>query len=210
MSYFENQIEERRNADDQLLEDSFDKVLGAVLGQHIAEKISDERIITKNAIDEILKYYHYKPVEPVDSVKDIEEQLDYCLRPHGIMRRKVELTDRWYQDAYGPILAFGKEDGVPVALLPGAIGGYHYRNPKTGEAEKMNEQNAALFSKDAICFYRPLPQRELGILDLLLYMKRCLTFHDMVMLVAVTMAVTVVGFLLPRLTKMLAGPILVG
>ena len=70
MGWFENQIEERRNADEQLLEDSFVKVAGVVLGQRSAEKISDARIVTKNAIDEILKAYHYRPVEPPESFTD--------------------------------------------------------------------------------------------------------------------------------------------
>ena len=34
---------------------------GVVLGQRTAQKISDDRIVTKNAIDEIIKYYHGKP-----------------------------------------------------------------------------------------------------------------------------------------------------
>ena len=54
MSYIKNQIEERRNADQQLLEDSFVKIAGIVLGKRTAEKIGDERIVTKSAIDEIL------------------------------------------------------------------------------------------------------------------------------------------------------------
>ena len=60
MGWFDNQIDERRKSDQELLENSFDKIAGVVLGQRTAEKIHDERIITKNAIDEILKYYHYK------------------------------------------------------------------------------------------------------------------------------------------------------
>ena len=94
MGWFENQIEERRNADQTLLEDSFVKIAGVVLGQRTAQKLGDERIVTKNAIDEILKYYHYKPVEVPEKVKTAEEQLDYCLRPYGLMRRNVELRRR--------------------------------------------------------------------------------------------------------------------
>ena len=66
MGWFESQIEERRNADEQLLEDSFVKIAGVVLGNRAAEKIGDAQIITKNAIDEVLKYYHYKPVENME------------------------------------------------------------------------------------------------------------------------------------------------
>ena len=136
MGWFEGQIEERRNADEQLLEESFLKIAGVVLGERTAQKIGDERIVTKSAIDEILKYYHCKPPEIPEDVKTAEEQLDYCLRPHGLMRRNVELRSGWYKDAFGPILAFTKEEGLPVALLPGQIRGYHFTNPKTGKTTK--------------------------------------------------------------------------
>ena len=208
MGWFENQIEERRNADEQLLEDSFVKIAGVVLGERTAQKIGDERIVTKSAIDEILKYYHCKPTEIPEDVKTAEEQLDYCLRHHGLMRRNVELRSGWYKDAYGPILAFMKEDGLPVALLPGRIRGYHFTNPKTGKKERVNAEAAALFDTEAICFYRPLPQKKLGIPDLLLYMKRCVSLGDIIVIVAATLAVTMVGLIMPRITRALTGPVL--
>ena len=208
MGWFENQIEERRNADQQLLEDSFVKIAGVVLGQRTAQKIGDERIVTKNAIDEILKYYHDKPVEVPEEVKTAEEQLDYSLRPHGLMRRNVELTEGWYKDSFGPILAFTKEDGLPVALLPGKILGYVFTDPTTGEHKRINAETAALFETEAICFYRPLPQKKLGIPDLLLYMKHCVSMSDIVMIASATLAVTLVGLVMPRITRALTGPVL--
>ena len=208
MGWFENQIEERRAADQQLLEDSFVKIAGVVLGQRTADRISDERIITKGAIDEILKYYHCKPVEIPDSIVEADEQLDYSLRPHGLMRRSVTLTEGWYKDAYGPMLAFTKEGGLPVALLPGTIMGYFFTDPKTGKREKLNARTAALFDVDAVCFYRPMPQKKLGIPDLLLYMKRCISLSDVLMIVGASLAVTLVGLLMPQINRTLTGPVL--
>lgn len=72
---FGNQIKQRSEADQQLMEDSFARIAGVVMGRSSAERISDERIITKNAIDEILKYYHFKPTELPEDIKP-EEQLD--------------------------------------------------------------------------------------------------------------------------------------
>ena len=208
MGWFESQIEERRNADQQLLEDSFVKIAGVVLGQRMAEKIGNERIVAKSAIDEILKYYHFKPVPVPEDVKTGEEQLDYCLRPHGLMRRKVELTEGWHHDAFGPILAFTKEGKLPIALLPGAIRGYRFTNPKNGEKEWLNKNNAAIFDAEAICFYRPLPQKKLGIPDLLLYMKRCISLGDIIVIIVATLAVTLAGLIMPRITRALTGPVL--
>ncbi|MBR5088009.1 MAG: hypothetical protein IK093_01135, partial [Ruminiclostridium sp.] len=73
MGWFEKQIQQREDLDQQLFEDSFFRVAGIVTGDRKASQYSDERIITGQAIDEILKYYHYKPVEVPKTVKDPEE-----------------------------------------------------------------------------------------------------------------------------------------
>ncbi len=208
MGWFENQIQDRRDADQQLLEESFLRIAGVVMGEKDAQRIGDARIITKSAIDEILKYYHYKPSELPESITDPDEQLDYCLRPHGMMRRSVELKKGWYKDAYGPILAFRREDGSPAALLPGAVYGYTFKDPATGKAVRLNAETEQLFDPDAICFYRPLPLKSLSIPDLLLYMKRCVSTSDIFMIVFAAISVSGVGLLIPRLTRALTGPVL--
>ena len=208
MGWFENQIEERRAADQQLLEDSFDRIAGVVMGQRTAESIRDERIVTKGAIDEILKYYHCRPAELPDGIRTAEEQLDYCLRSYGMMRRSIELTENWYRDACGPILGFMKEGGMPAALLPGKITGYVFTDPADGEQRRLNARTAGLFKTEAVCFYRPLPQKKLGIPDLLLYMKNCISLSDIVMITAASLAVTLTGLLMPRITRALTGPVL--
>lgn len=207
MGWFEKQVKQREDLDQQLFEDSFFRAAEVVLGKRAASEMSDERIITSQAIEDILKYYHYKPVELPKGVRDHEEQLDYSLRPHGIMRRTVELDEGWYRDSYGPLLAYLKEDGTPVALLPKKIIGYYYTDRKTGRNVTVNSKNAALFEREAYCFYRPLPQKKLGIPDLIGYMKNCLSVSDIVIIVIATFAATVIGMLIPRITKGLTGQV---
>ena len=96
MGWFENQIEERRKADQQLLEDSFLDVASVVIGKNSGEALTD-KIITGDTIDDIMKYYHYKPVDIPEGITDNEKKLDYCLRYHGIMKREVELEDLFSQ-----------------------------------------------------------------------------------------------------------------
>ena len=199
MNWFQDQIEERREADLKALEESFQKIAGVVLGRRMADKLGDERIIAKQSIDQILKYYHLKPVEIRDDVKKSEDRLDYCLRRYGLMRRDIELKDKWYADAYGPILGFLKDGGTPVAMFPSMFYGYRVR---------VTAKTAALLEPDAICFYRPLPLRKLGIPDLLFYIKECITVSDITLIVLATMAVSAVGLLIPRVIAALTGPIL--
>jgi len=208
MGWFENQIEDRREADQLLLEDSLVKAAGVVLGSRDAERISDANIVTKNAIDEVLKYYHYRPVEVPESIQAPGEQLDYCLRRYGMMRREVELKEGWYKNAYGPMLAVRDKDNMTVALLPGKIRGYYYNDPASGRQVRIDSKTAANFRKDATCFYKPLPQKKLGIPDLLLYMNSCFSAGDTILRIVAMLAVTLIGLMMPRLTKALTGPVM--
>ena len=207
MGWFENQIEERRAADKELLEAAFVKAAGAVVGMRGIEQILDESILAKDAVDEVLKYFRFKPVELPDEITDPNEQLDYIMRRHGIMKRDVELTKGWYKDAFGPMLAFTKEDKLPVAMLPGKISGYTYTDPKTGESLKMNAKRAELFERDAICFYRPLPQKELKVKDLILYIRNCITIRDTFTITVATTILTLIGLIMPKIVRLLTGPV---
>ena len=208
LGWFEEQINERREADLEALEDSFQKIAGVVLGQRIAQRLNDDRIVTKQAIDEVLKFYHLKPVEVPESLDTADEQMDYCLRRYGMMRRNVELTEGWYKDSYGPLLGFLKENVTPVALIPNPLYGYFYINHETGEKVRLDKKTAELIELDAICFYKPLPQRELSISDLLVYMYSCISKTDILFVLLATFAVSLVGLLIPRTTAAVTGPVL--
>lgn len=208
MGWFDEQIRNRIRNDQEVFEDSFVKVAGSVMGNKFAARLQDERTITKEALDEILKSYHYKPVEIPESITDPTEQLEYVLRPLGLMTRDVELTEGWYKDASGPMLGILEETGTAVALLPGKLGGYYYSDPANGKRARVNKKTAELFSPDALCFYRPLPMKKLGIPDLLIYMKNCVSESDLIFVLLITLAITLVGFVEPRAYSAITGPIL--
>ena len=207
MSWFDDQIRLRKQRDQEVFEDSMFRMASVVLGRR-AGSMSDARIVAKAAIDEILKAYHLKPVEIPEELRDVDEQLEYALRPHGIMRRQVLLEEGWYQNAFGPMLGFWGEERLPVALLPKPFRGYSFLDPVSGERRNVDAKTAAEIAEDAICFYRPLPQKELGIPDLLLYLKSCLSLGDGLLLGGLTLLVTLVGMLMPRITRALTGPVL--
>ena len=210
MGWFDDQLRQRKALDRQLIEDSFQRIAGIVLGESAASKISDDRIITKIAVDEILKYYHIKPADIPKNITEHEEQLDHSLRPHGIMRRMVKLGEDWYKDTYGPILAYKHDTGEPTALLPNKFKGYHYVDRSTGKKQKLTKRTALLFRPEAYCFYLPLPQRKIGIHDLMAYMGKCISASDIVKIIAAALSVTCVGMLIPRITKALTGPVISG
>ena len=208
MGWFGDQIKQRAENDQNVLEDSFFRMASVVMDKWVADRLEDERLIAKEAIDDILKFYHQKPIEIPEKIKDVNEQLEYVLRPTGLMTRPVELEDGWQNDAYGPMLGYLQEKKTTVALIPGSISGYYYRDPSTGRKTRITKKNVKQFSRDALCFYQPLPMKKLGIPDLLLYMKNCITHGDIIVIVLATLAAQLVGMIEPRVYSLLTGKIL--
>ena len=147
MGWFDEQVRLRKQNDDEVFGDSFVKIAGAVMGSRISEALENDRTVTKNAIDEILKYYHIKSRKVPDDVSDMNDQLEYLMHPHGIMRRTVKLSGGWYKDAIGPMLGRLREDGSVVALIPAGLSGYVYIDSKTKEQKKINRKNEGLFDE---------------------------------------------------------------
>ena len=208
MGWFDEQIRQRKESDQDIFEDSIFRMASVVLGKRGAGLLNSERLITKEAIDDILKYYHYKPAEIPDTLTDPDDQLEFCLRPHGLMRRNVKLEDGWYRDAYGPMLAFRREDGLPVALLPKPFMGYWFHDTDTGKRTSLNRETAKQFDREAICLYKPLPLKKLGIPDLIRFLMDCLTSGDYLLLIGLTLLVTLFGMLSPKITQVLTGSVL--
>ena len=169
MGWFDEQIRLRKQSDQEVFEDSIIRMASSVLGGRGVGAINDRRVITKAAIDEILNYYRFRPTEIPEDIEDLDEQLEFCLRPHGVMHRSVRLAGKWYADAFGPMLGFLKEDSRPVALLPRPFMGYWFHDPDTGEKKRLDRRTAELFDEDAVCFYLPLPPKKLGVADLIVY-----------------------------------------
>ena len=204
MSMFDEQIRQRIQGDQQLFEDSILHMASAVVGRKAAGSMASGRIVTKEAVDDILKFYRISPVDIPTAITDPDEQLEYALRPHGIMHRMVALSEGWYKDAFGPMIGYRAADGAPVPLFPKPYRGYWFLD-ETGHKTTVNASNASTFAPEARCFYRPLPLGKIGISDLLRYMAQCLNATDIALLVIISLLVTLAGMLLPPIVKVLTG-----
>ena len=76
MGWFNEQIKQRMESDQSILEDYFFRMASVVMDKWDAERLEDEQLITKAALDEVLKFYHQKPVEVPDDIRDVTDQLE--------------------------------------------------------------------------------------------------------------------------------------
>ena len=205
MGWFESQINERRSGELEMFDRAMRELGAAVTGKDC--RAGDGAGRAQDAISAILAYYGARPTEVPKGVTELRDVLEYQLRPTGIRFRTVKLPRDWYKDAVGALLALDAQ-GSPVALLPQARGGYAYVDPQTGAHVRVDAKVAEGLSEEAWCFYRPLPLRELGVKDILLYMVRCLDAVDYVYILVATLAVTLLGMLVPRVNQIVFGPVI--
>lgn len=203
MGWFDEQIRQRKQNDSEVFEDAFTKMARAVAGGKITAALNDSSERSKSAMEEILKYYHVKSREIPENIKDNNGRLEYLMRPYGIMRRTVHLSRGWHKDASGAMLGTKKEDGSLVALIPSGLSGYSYLDADSGRRIRIGKKNEGLFETEAVAFYKPFPVKKLGVSDLLRYMLDALSMADFLLIVAATMAVTLLGMVGPRLSNMI-------
>jgi len=209
MGWFEEQIHERAKADENIVNESFSKIAGAVMGKRMSEAINDDRTVTTDAIGEILRYHHVEATEVPDGLSDMNEVLEYLMRPHGIMHRSVELEKGWYKDASGAMLGTLKEDGSVIALLPTMYSGYRYFDRKKGTFVKLNRNNEDQIESEAIAFYKPFPLSKMSLGSMFRYICEQIRPEDIAVLCIIMLIITLVGMLIPRINSLLFSKVLV-
>ncbi len=195
MGWFSEQINTRRRLDRQRLENSYARLAASVVGSGRAPRFTlDNVVAADDAISAVLAFYGEKPAEVPCEVTDPAERIECALRPTGVMKRPVSLQGTWWRNAAGAYM--GKlKSGSPVALIPLGLRGYGYVDPETKEKVKINKKTARNLETEALCFYRPLPARELSIRDVLDFIRKSLDATDYALLLVATLFVTLLGML---------------
>lgn len=201
MGWFEEQIQQRKNQNDEMFSAAFASMAGVVMGKSaLFAGVHENKRLTEQALSEILNYYHAVLCEIPESMTETEDILEHALRPSGIMKRRVNLEEGWYKDAFGAMLGTLK-DGSIVALLPHKFGGYCYRNPGTGKIIRVNRNNCSNISPEAYCFYKGFPAKEMTVKDLALYMLKLLNGRDWFLILILTGIVSLIGVFTPMLNN---------
>lgn len=122
--------------------------------------------------------------------------------------RRVQLPDRWWRGDFGPLLA--ELDGHPVALVPGAWGGYRafaYEPGRVPEGVRVGADLARRLAPGAVSFAAPLPPSVRDLRGLLAF-----TFagssRDLGMAAAVSMLGSLLNLAVPFATGLLVSRVI--
>ncbi len=208
MGWFEEQIKQRQISDERAFSETFSRIAASVTGDQSYISLLEDTVQAKNAMEQILLWYHITPKEVPDEIKDLNEQIEFLTRPNGIMRREVELTGKWWTDAIGPMMGFLNEGSVPVALLPGKLQGYTFQNPTTGKTVLLDSTTAKQLSPRALCFYKPFPLKSMTVRDLLIYAWETRSIPENIALLVLMAVSSVLGILATKASFILMGTVL--
>ncbi|MBR0090082.1 MAG: ATP-binding cassette domain-containing protein [Lachnospiraceae bacterium] len=200
MSLFGEQISSRVRKDRGMVSDALLLVADTVSGEkrfHAKESGAD---LIRTEVERICNYFKLNVPEKVPKTDNVNDLIDYLVRPSGIMKRRVLLEDLWWKNGDGPLLAVKKEDGEMCALIPARFSGYRFFDNKQGVWRKVDAQTKNLFEINAVCFYRPFPVKSMDKKDLLLFLFRNMSFSDKVLLVTSGILMTLFGVLTPIVT----------
>ena len=91
MGWFDEQIRQRAQRDQDVFEDSFVRMASAVLDKWNANRLESGGMIAKEALDDVLRYYREKPVEvPAYVAEGIERSQSQDEQSGAMMERLAE------------------------------------------------------------------------------------------------------------------------
>ena len=202
MNWFENQLKNRLQNDEDDFSEAFAELSSIAMGDTAAQAgLVTSRQKTRNAVQEIVKLFGQSIVPVPESITDGMEYIEYCLKPSGIMKRRVDLTGKWWRDAFGPMLGVLK-NGDTVALLPKREG-YSYFDYEAGKRVTVNAKTAGNLEAFGYCLYKPFPNRALSVMDLVKYIFKTITRRDIFFYFTIMTATTLMGLIQPRITQFL-------
>ncbi|MDR0963964.1 MAG: ATP-binding cassette domain-containing protein, partial [Clostridium sp.] len=206
MGLYDDQIKQRIKSDNERFTRAFAALAGSVMGK-TPQHEADKDVLAKNAMEEILKFYHLPiPVLPNDRY-DVVKQLNYyCLRS-GLAKRRIRLTGDWSHHTYGAILGKLSDPNAPyVALIPSKTGGYSFYNPLTDKHERVTSKTP--LEDFGYCFYKPFPNTALRVKDFVKAIIATVEVPDFIGLCVAMLFAALVGMSMPFITEQLFGNVI--
>ncbi|MBW4644993.1 MAG: NHLP bacteriocin export ABC transporter permease/ATPase subunit [Goleter apudmare HA4340-LM2] len=143
-----------------------------------------------------------RPPAKSENLKRLQDPLEAIARASKIRMRRVTLSDKWWKKDSTPMLAYTKDDDHPVALLQVGDNRYEIFDPWEQTRTPVNTRSATKLAPTAYAFFRPLPETQIKISDLI---KFAVKGHEkeLVVILFAGVCTTVLGMLTPQATAIL-------
>lgn len=208
MSIYDKQIKDRVKNDERTFTKALADLSESVTSKEYSSEFKTKKEEFSSAINEVLSYFHIDKDENPLNFENFDADFDIYLKSKGLAKRAVSLKKGWYKKACGAYLS-KTTDGDIVALVPSKFSGYKYFDKKTHKYKKVNKKNEHLFAKEAYIFTALFPNKKLNLKDLIVFSLKQISISDIVLAVLLTIIITVIGFLLPKINNLIYSNVIV-
>ncbi|MEM9908690.1 MAG: NHLP bacteriocin export ABC transporter permease/ATPase subunit, partial [Cyanobacteria bacterium P01_D01_bin.44] len=142
------------------------------------------------------------PPSRSENFQQVKEPLEAIARASQLRLRQILLRGQWWTQDSGPMVAYTRDDHLPMALLPIKNSRYELLDPVTLQRTPVDEAVANRLDPMAFIFYRPLPSGKLNAATLLQF-----AFHgrqrDIWMILLTGVITSLLGMAIPQATAVL-------
>ena len=210
-------LDERAQAQDQTLSDAYSTLattLGSPTGTMVPEP--EPEGVRKRPDDVMLaachlvgRAAHLDITSPPPRSDGRANSLATIARASRIRTRRVLLRGEWWRADGGPFLGRLRASGQPIALLPDSPSRYIAYDPVTKSSQPVTEKVAHSVDPCADVFYRPFPERKLGVRDVVAFgFSR--SHRDGLTVMLMTVAVGLLSLVAPLATAKIFNDIIPG
>ncbi|MDY7007718.1 MAG: NHLP bacteriocin export ABC transporter permease/ATPase subunit [Cyanobacteriota bacterium] len=141
---------------------------------------------------------NYTPkIETEETEAGWEDPIEAIASASHIRTRRVTLTNKWWQQDCGPLLAYNEAKNRPVALLKTT--NYEIFDPIELTRIPLNQTTAQELASIAYTFYRPFPNRDILAFDIFKLAFRG-RLKDLLIVATTGIIATLLGMLTPVAT----------
>ena len=144
---------------------------------------------------------NYVPLSSMISACGRQFSVQDFARVSGFACREILLTENWYKQDAGPILAFMGDEKLPVACIPKGSGRYVIYRGNSGESMPLTKKLAESIKPNAYMFYRPFPRKKMNLLRLALFSIKDIRASDIFSIVLFAFLGLLVGLLVPYINE---------
>ena len=198
MNTFGKQLEQREKNNRKTVE-AGERMLADAVGKTWMEDDEPDPFLPEDQrqIGLIAQYIRIRIPENIHPCRDLPELLDVMLHPSGAAKRRITLSEGWWIDGDGPILAVIRETGQARAIFPGFLHGLYFLDPDTGKKIRVTGKNQDMFDRTAWNIYRPIPPDIRTGKAYMFYLFSRLSPGDLIMYALTSLFIALVGMLSP-------------
>lgn len=199
MNLYGENLKEIQNYEEAILKDALASLDAEISGQYksVLSQDASDRICP--LIDQLLEVMRIRKKWLPKKKLSFKDQLEYQLRPYGLMYRFSKAEGEWYKKDDGPMIA-ELTDGRLV-LLRRHTYTYYFIDPDSRKKIFINSGTRDIVSGPLIRFYRSLPDDPSKKRSMLLWLAKEFRFREVIRIVLFTLGAILCGTLLPVIYK---------